>query len=31
MTAVPTRSVVVRAATHVSRLSVADTWFHPVK
>ena len=31
MTAVPSRSVLVRAATQVSRLSVADTWPKPVK
>ena len=31
ITAVPSRSVVVRAPTHVSKFSVADTWPNPVK
>ena len=31
ITAVPSLSVVVRAATHVRRFSVADTWPKPVK
>ena len=31
MTAVPSRSVVVRAPTHVSKLRVAETWPKPVK
>ena len=30
-TAVPSRSVEVRAATQVSRLRLADTWPKPVK
>jgi len=30
-TAVPSRSVVVRAATQVSRLRLAETWPNPVK
>jgi hypothetical protein len=31
ITAVPSRRVVVRAASHVSSVSVAETWFQPVK
>jgi hypothetical protein len=31
ITAEPTRSIWVRAAIHVSRFSVAETWFHPEK
>ena len=31
ITAVPSRSVLVRAATQVSRLRLADTWPSPVK
>ena len=30
-TAVPSRKVVVRAASHVSNVSVAETWFQPLK
>ena len=31
MTAVPSRNVVVRIARQVSSMSVAETWFQPVK
>ena len=31
MTAVPSRSVLVRIAKAISSISVADTWFQPVK
>ena len=31
MTAVPSRSALVRAPTHVKRLSVAEIWPKPVK
>ena len=31
ITAVPSRSVVVRMASAVCSISVADTWFQPVK
>ena len=31
ITAVPSRNVVVLIARQVSNMSVAETWFHPVK
>jgi hypothetical protein len=31
MTAVPSRSVVVRMAKDASNISVDDTWFQPLK
>ena len=31
MTAVPSRSVVVRMASAVCSIKVAETWFQPVK